>query len=365
MFSLMFHEAWAQPASNPSLPIDRPLNAENAWPEGEFGMDYNSVDERGFRHGRWVRVYPDGALYYTGEFMHGVPMGRWWYFRENGTALSLIEHRDQPSISDVKMYDSKGRVTARGSYLHPDLALKGEALRERPETPSKHGAWTLFSEEGHLISMVHYDNGIKHGRLERYLPNGTVCEQGNYHHGEMDGEWKAWNDYGALRQRVTYDKGILHGRFETYDGQGGRMAEGQYVGGAEDGNWKYYLEDGRLQSIVRFNHGKRTETMRVNGTFVDWHGEDRPAFERTYRDRVLDGPFREWHDQGEHILERVIDPTTGEELQQRVIRGTQVSREGEYVEGVLDGEVFLYDTRGLLSKTELWNMGVLEDVKEH
>ena len=85
VFGLTFSPCmWAQPSDRApqGQAYDRPLNAENAWPSGTFEVDYNLTDEAGFRHGKWVRVYGDGALYYVGEYLHGTPVGSWLYFKK-------------------------------------------------------------------------------------------------------------------------------------------------------------------------------------------------------------------------------------------------------------------------------------------
>jgi len=358
----------AQTAARSELPqpFDLPLNAENAWPSGTFGVDYNVADQEGFRHGPWVRVYPDGALYYSGTFDHGLPVGSWWFFRENGTALSHVIHEDNdPTASRVSTYAPDGRITAQGGYLHGTTRLRDEVLAERPEPPVRHGVWSLFSSSGNLTALMHYDHGKKHGLEERYLPSGATCERGNHVEGELNGEWLAWHDNGMLRQRITYRNGVLDGPFQAFYGGGGRMSEGEYLDGAEEGSWKFYLEDGRLQHIHRYRAGTLLETIRVNGTFVDWHGEERPAYERSFRDKKLDGPFREWHDQGGFVLEAFTDPETGEQMQRRVMSGTQVSREGEYVDGVLDGPVYRYDQAGRLTYTEHYTLGHLDRTETH
>ena len=80
---------------------------------------------------------------------------------------------------------------------------------------------------------------------------------------------------------------------------------------------------------------------------------------------MLDGPFQEWHDQGGFVLETFTDPDTGEQLQRRVMKGVQIKREGEYVQGKLDGEVYHYNEQGRLVLTEHFNMDVLERTEEH
>ena len=354
--------------SNPQPPgpeHDRPWEANDAWPIGTFGEDYNVADAEGFRHGPWVRVYEDGGLYYVGEFHHGMPVNSWWYFRENGAAWTHIVHQEDPLRSNATVFSNKGRVRAQGGYLHSPLQVRSEALKNRPSPPLRHGAWSLFSEMGNLTATIRYQNGQKDGKEERYLPSGMVCESGYHSQGERHGEWNAWHDNGLLRQKITYRNGTLDGRFEAFYADGGRLSEGDYLDGAEEGSWKFYLEDGRLQHIHRYRSGKLLETIYVNGTFTTWFGEDRPESEINYRDKKREGPFREWHDQGGFVLETFTDADTGEQLQRRVMRGVQVSREGEYVDGLLDGPVYHYSSAGRLIRTEHFNMGVLDRTENH
>ena len=114
---------WAQSIGQTSQasPFDRPLEAHNAWPSGTFGVEYNVTDDAGFRHGPWVRVYGSGELYYVGTFDHVTPTGSWWYFRESGTALTHLVHREDHTQSDATVFSANGQVTAQGGYLHLSL----------------------------------------------------------------------------------------------------------------------------------------------------------------------------------------------------------------------------------------------------
>ena len=77
------------------------------------------------------------------------------------------------------------------------------------------------------------------------------------------------------------------------------------------------------------------------------------------------GPFREWHDQGEFVIESFVDEETGEPTQRRTMVGVELSREGDYVDGQLDGAVYHYNERGLLTKTEHYEMGALIQTQTH
>ena len=335
------------------------LSANEAYPTGTYEVDYNMSDAEGYRHGLWIRVYDDGALYYRGLFEHGVPTGEWWFFRPDGTALSRMDQHPDSSRTHAFMFDAKGNVVATGGYLNPQLRLKAGALEERPTPPVKDGKWSFYNGKGRLTSVVHYQAGIKHGLEETYRTNGRVLATGNHVEGQKHGPWKRFTESSILEELLTYKNGVLHGPAEAANRRGMPVSKGAYYEGDQDGTWTFYLDDGTLQEINRFEEGELTETIRVNGPFTDWHNPDRPAKEVNYKDRVKDGPFREWHDQGGYVIEEQIDSEMGGTVRRQVMKGLQISREGEYINGKLDGAVYHYDTSGRLVRTEYYDMGSL------
>lgn len=335
------------------------LSANEAYPTGTYEVDYNMSDAEGYRHGLWIRVYDDGALYYRGLFEHGMPTGEWWFFRPDGTALSRMDQHPDSSRTHAFMFDAKGNIVATGGYLNPQLRLKAGALEERPAPPVKDGKWSFYNGKGRLASVVHYQAGIKHGLEETYRTNGRVLTTGNHVEGQKHGPWKRFTESGNLEELLTFKNGVLHGPAQAANRRGMPVSKGAYYEGDQDGTWTFYLDDGTLQEINRFVEGELTETIRVNGPFTDWYNPDRPAKEVHYKDRVKDGPFREWHDQGGYVIEEHIDAEMGGTVRRQVMKGLQISREGEYINGKLDGAVYHYDTSGRLVRTEHYDMGSL------
>ena len=335
------------------------LSANEAYPTGTYEVDYNMSDAEGYRHGPWIRVYDDGALYYRGLFEHGMPTGEWWFFRPDGTALSRMDQHPDSSRTHAFMFDAKGNVVAKGGYINPQLRLKAGALEERPTPPIKDGKWSFYNGKGRLASVVHYQAGIKHGLEETYRTNGRVLTTGNHVEGQKHGPWKRFTESSILEELLTYKNGVLHGPAQAANRRGMPVSSGGYYQGKQDGTWTFYLDNGTLQEINVFEEGELTETIRVNGPFTDWHNPDRPAKEVHYKDRVKDGPFREWHDQGGYVIEEHIDAEMGGTVRRQVMRGLQISREGEYINGKLDGAVYHYDTSGRLVRTEHYDMGSL------
>ena len=352
-------ELLAQPQTSGQDTRVSAISASEAYPAGTFEVDYNLADAEGYRHGTWIRVYDDGTLYYRGQFEHGATTGEWWFFRTDGSALSRMDHHPDSTRSRAFMFDTKGNVIASGGYLNPQLRLKAEVLAARPEPPVKDGTWSFYNGKGRLTSVVNYEAGTKHGVEETYRTNGRVLSTGNHVHGRKDGPWKRFTETGNLEELLTYKNGVLHGPAQAANHRGMPVSDGTYYEGKQDGTWTFYLDDGTLQEISVFEDGERTENIRVNGPFTDWHSPDRPAKEVHFKDRLKDGPFREWHDQGEYVIEEHIDPEMGGTVRRQVMKGRQVSREGEYVQGKLDGAVYHYDTSGRLIRTEHFDMGTL------
>ena len=344
-----------------------PLRADEAMTSGTPGVDYNLADDQGFRHGPWIRYYSDGSLYYSGWFEHGLPVGSWWYFNKEGFAEMHVVHRDNPLLSDVQVYFNEGRVAAEGTYMHPELALKKESIGANPEPPKKHETWTIYAADGSVITVLNYTEGEKDGPYNLYFPNGQLSQSGVYQLGEKDGEWVSWFESGQLQEKVNFDEGLLDGVRELYWQNGNIRLKEQYVDGKAEGAFQYFLENGLTELVQKHSDGKHLEGEDIyfNGTFIDWFGEDRPSYERTFRDTQLHGTFREWHDTGRYVLEPMADEQSRERTEKRVVKGHQIKREGEYVHGKLDGAVYHYDPSGNLTKTEHYNMGQLERTVNH
>ena len=359
MLSMTFTSSlsWAQPAGFAEKM--QPIHADKAWPAGKFEVDYNLADNQGYRHGIWIRVYDDGSLYYRGEFDHGQPSGQWWFFRPNGSAMSSITYTEGSEVSSAVMFNDEGRIAATGEYWQPSIKLTVKTLEDRPTIPLRHGKWSFFDPKGRLAAVTHFEAGQKHGLDESYQTNGKVSETGQFVEGKRHGEWRRNLDNGLLQQLITFNHGVLQGPFQAYYDDGKRLCEGAYEAGKEEGAWMYYNEDGTLHEIDHYEEGNLTNTIRVNGTFTEFYSEDRPKSEVMYRDKMKDGPFREWHDQGEYVIDSQQDPQFGGTVNRRIMKGLQVSREGDYVKDKLDGSVYYYDTRGRLLKTEHYDRGKL------
>ena len=333
--------AIAQPSSLPS--------AKGVMPEGEARVDYNLLDSNGEKDGVWIRVWPNGSIYYKGTFEGGKPVGSFMYFYDSGKLMSSIEH--MPETTAAIHYRPNGSVQASGFYNH----AVGEV------EPTKEGSWGYFDENSLQRRNEGYRDGILDGEFWVVDKKGRKVEEGSYLNGVKDGTWTSYYENGKLRQSANYSKGELEGEFVAYHLNSNISIQGQYLEGHEDGSWKTYLEDGSTEMIIKYSYGKTVKEIRINGTFEDTYPDGRSMSEYSYKDKELDGPYRIWFDCGEYVIEVFTDEETGEQLQRRVLSGTQVKEEGEYINGKLDGPRYFYDIKGTLVKKETYESGVLID----
>ena len=97
----------------PTAALAQPGPDTSQWPEGRPGENFNITDANGLKQGRWIRVYPDGRLYYSGSFKDDRPVGHFTFFRETGRVLSEVEHTEDGTGAKAILY--RGGAQTAGS----------------------------------------------------------------------------------------------------------------------------------------------------------------------------------------------------------------------------------------------------------
>ncbi|MCC7071414.1 MAG: toxin-antitoxin system YwqK family antitoxin [Deltaproteobacteria bacterium] len=125
--------------------------------------------KHGVRVGRWEHLWPSGALRAVEEFHEGLARGRWqtWY------------------VSGVLESES---------VFGPEHGM----LVER-----------RFYDAGTLHTEIPYVDGLPHGLVRAFWPDGRPQTEGRMAHGERDGLWVSWDESGALVEQARYLDGEL------------------------------------------------------------------------------------------------------------------------------------------------------------
>ncbi|WP_175543588.1 toxin-antitoxin system YwqK family antitoxin [Micromonospora pattaloongensis] len=59
---------------------------------------------------------------------------------------------------------------------------------------------------GKTVALISYQGGFKHGREQRYFPDGTLRYQGEWTHGRGVGVHQAWYASGQLKEERHYSE---------------------------------------------------------------------------------------------------------------------------------------------------------------
>jgi antitoxin component YwqK of YwqJK toxin-antitoxin module len=328
-------------------------------PAGKPGVDYNVIDAKGKKQGTWLRQDAKSKmLYYQGQFKDNVPVGDFTFFYGDGAISSIVKHVQDTTINDFTGFHPDGKTKmAEGRYIGKKLS--GTWKRR------KDGTWRFYDVNGVLRTEETYRNDTLHGSSKSFFGSGNPISDTFYDEGKKQGPFLEWWENGMKKSEGVYKDDILHGAMIMYNEKGKKEAEGAYDNGLKQGRWVSYLPTGSVELQVKYEKGKEVQRRYENGVFMEYYPSGIPKSEYTYEQGKKNGPFSEWHDVGTFENQ----PTTFEEQQQGIMMrqklvDTKVKMEGDYLEDALEGEIKFFDEKGKLTKTEIWNDGLLKETKK-
>lgn len=208
--------------------------------DGNLEREGSYVD--GKRDGRWTE-YADGKVVFTGAYTAGKPNGELVYFDRNGNELGKF------TITD-------GTGTMLTFWNNRKVASKTRLVRG-----VEHGLYQELTPRGKVVVEGHYRNGRKHGTWKEWTPDGVRVLEQTWKAGKLHGVVKKYVD-GKLSLVATYADGQVAGAYAEHR-NGKPVVTGSYAADRKDGTWTYYAADGTV------------------------------VLTATYRQGVLDGPWRQ------------------------------------------------------------------------
>lgn len=329
-------------------------SAQYPWPpQGEEDVDYylNSKDKPDGLH---YRTYAKGEIYYVGEFEGGKPKANTdlYYYQEDpkGTIMSIHHFSDDVNVVEAETFHITGGLMSKGRYVNQ----------------KKEGEWTFVDKDGHLMSKEQYLLGKRHGKTKTFFLTGKLFKLENYNHDMKNGVWEEYFEDGTLEAKGYHTHDMPTGEFFRNHPNGNKKVTGSFKKGLMEGTWLTFHSDGRIEMNTKYKEGKKVAERKENGTFMDYYENGIPKNEYVYEDAKKNGPFTEWFNQGEFIKEATEDKHANGGLQytERLV-GTQVQREGDYLNDKLEGELVYYNEDGRIIKTEVYSDGELQSTKEN
>ncbi len=79
------------------------------------------------------------------------------------------------------------------------------------ETGNKHGSYIIKNNEGRVILLHSYINGIMEGPYVEYYPNGQIKSVCKCRNNRIEGEYCEWYEDGSILEESNYKDGKKHG----------------------------------------------------------------------------------------------------------------------------------------------------------
>jgi hypothetical protein len=98
----------------------------------------------GIKHGAFITFYTNGNYEKYGMVENDVNIGTWSYFYPDGQLESTGSFKNNKPEGEWVSYYPNGKIKAKGEYI------EGE----------QHGRWKFYDEEGELINVYIFGNGV-------------------------------------------------------------------------------------------------------------------------------------------------------------------------------------------------------------
>ena len=175
--------------------------------------------------------------------------------------------------------------------------------------------------EGRLLGRCWLRDGILHGLMARFWPDGKPQLRANYDAGKMDGMLYVFNEDGSPAQLAAYVQGQQHGLTRVYS-KGHCISEQAFVNGLAHGpstarneagqpSVKMQFRKGQIEGPATFFHeGKVVRESHylgglLEGEVSDYDRDGGLVQVASYKANVLNGPLRRYWPGGA-LMEEVI-----------------------------------------------------------
>jgi antitoxin component YwqK of YwqJK toxin-antitoxin module len=228
----------------------------------------------GKRSGEWIWRAGDNKKEREGSYVDGKRDGWWFEWWNDRLVFSGAYTAGKPD-GEFTYYDYRGNELGK-------FTIHGGT-----------GTMTTFHANRKPSSHQRLRKGVEDGPHQELTPRGKVVVQGTYRGGAKHGTWKEWTPDGVLLHEQSWKRGKLDGSVKKYvDGK--LSVQSTYAEGKAEGPY------------VELRHGKPAVTGqfaadRRTGTWTHRAPDGSVVLVATYRDGILDGPWRQLT--GDAVLE--------------------------------------------------------------
>lgn len=342
-------------------------------------------------NGTYVSYFLDGTIKSKGQYSNNSPIGKWFYFFENGKMKMESEILEDGS-THMKYYFENGNISQEGIlnearknglwhfyYESGQLKSKGYYTKDRRE-----GNWNIYYEDNSLKAQAIYEKDEAWYR--EFYPSGELKMEGKITQGKSDSTWTHYYKEGIVKAKGDEKNGLKEGLWTYFHPNGEKESEGYYGGGQKNGHWKYFYTDGTLNAEGDLKNDQRQGAWNLyyqsgaemaKGEFDEGTGSYTEYYEsgkvkvKGFVDKGLnDSTWNFYYEDG--TLEGICNYNKGEGDYTGYYTNGDVKMKGKLKNGEKVGTWKLFDEKGKLAglyktyyeKEEPVVVEVPEEVKE-
>jgi uncharacterized protein len=183
------------------------------YPQGGLRSEGSYRD--GIRTGKWTFYYVNGEVEQTGNYNNqGKEHGEWiWYYQGGQTRReeSYLSGKRDGMMSE---YGIEGDIIAKGEFVDDEeegawyFQEQGYRREGTYAEGELDGEWIHYFPDGSISFTGEFIDGYPDGRHVHYNYNGTIRSEGRFIMGTRHGEWRFHDQDGNLMIVIEYRNGI-------------------------------------------------------------------------------------------------------------------------------------------------------------
>jgi len=279
--------------------------------------------------------------------------------------MSLFS-QDVPSNEFTQFFYPGGQISSEGimkdgkpegywTTYYPTGIKKSEGKRTNYLLDS---IWTFYDNKGDTLQKMSYMFGKKNGYHIVF---------------SYENQKEGW-DFGVIVSRELYVNDKREGISYYYYEDGRLKSELSYVNGKKQGLNKEYNKEGIIQSLKYYHNGYLTDKEDINrvdrngakqSVWKEFYPNGKLKTEKTYRDDMLDGLYKEFNKKGNLILvlkykggQVVADDVTEEEsieIRDEYDGQNRLVRSGPFRKNIMIGIHRVYNPAGEVIESRTYN----------
>jgi len=272
------------------------------------GIIIYSQDNEAVKDGYQVFRYPNGSVSSEGLIKSGKPDGLWKTFYVTGVKRSEGRYTNFLLDSIWIFYDQVGDTTEKISYLFGKrngyyCKFKKEAAsglylysKELYAGDKKEGTGYIYFPDGKVQQTISYNAGKKEGLSKEYDKNGNVITLLEYN-----------RDFLVSREKInrTDNNGLKQGGWMEFYPNGSKKSEKTYKDDMLHGYYKEYDSRGNLVLTMLYDNGAIVKSRVEDEPDIEIvekrDNEGKVIYSGPYRNKIPVGVHREFGKDGKVI----------------------------------------------------------------